>query len=174
MMSFLDRHCYILRKTSCIIKPEADTSMKQGQLIKVVEKLITICRDSEKAYKSAAEHIKQEHLKNLFLELSAQRSTFIKELEAELSTLGQVAETDSGSVAAAMRITWMDLEANTGGGDGAVLGSVERGEDIAKEAYADALGHALPLRLDTIIRRQAESVVNAHDTVKSMRDSLAA
>jgi uncharacterized protein (TIGR02284 family) len=148
--------------------------MKQDELTRVVEKLIDTCKDAEKGYKNAAEHVKQEHLKNLFLELSLQRGTFVKELEIELPYLEQTAKKDSGSVAAAARIVWMDLKANIGGGDGAVLASVEQGEDIAKKAYAEALSNSLPLGLDTVVRRQAQSVMNAHETVKSLRDGLAA
>src|SRR5712672_1319593 len=86
--------------------------MNLDELTAVVEKLIDICKDAEKGYKNAAEHVKQEHLKNLFEELSAQRSAFVKELEIELSSLGLAAKQDTGSVAAAARIAWMDLKAN--------------------------------------------------------------
>src|SRR5882762_6356985 len=99
--------------------------MKQDELTRLVEKLIATCKDAEKGYKDAAEHVKQEHLKNFFLELSLQRGTFVKELEIELPNLDQITKKDSGSVAAAARIAWMDLKANIGGGDGAVLASVE-------------------------------------------------
>jgi uncharacterized protein (TIGR02284 family) len=148
--------------------------MKQDELVAVVEKLVDTCKDAENGYKNAAEHVKQEHLKNLFLELSLQRGSFVKELESELSDLGQSARENSGSVAGSARIAWMDLKANIGGGEAAVLTSVEHGEDIAKKVYVEALSNSLPHELDAVVRRQAESIMNAHETVKSMRDSLAA
>ncbi len=148
--------------------------MKQDELAGIVEKLIDTCKDAEKGYKNAADHVKQEHLKNLFLELSLQRGSFVKELESELSNLDQSAKQDSGSVAGSVRIAWMDLKANIGGGEIAVLASVEHGEDIAKKVYVEALSNSLPQELDAVVRRQAESIMNAHETIKSMRDSLAA
>ena len=45
---------------------------------------------------------------------------------------------------------------------------------VAKEAYQEAIGAALPADVAQIVSRQARSVQNAHDRVKSLRDSIAA
>jgi len=140
----------------------------------VLETLIETCRDGEKGYKDAAEHVKRPDLKAFFAEQSVERGRFARELEAELARLGKPGKKESGSVAGAMHRAWIDTKANLGGGDHTILESVERGEDSAKEAYEKALNASLPSEVQMIVRRQAEGIRRAHDKVKSMRDTLAA
>jgi len=148
--------------------------MNQDDPISVLETLIETCRDGEKGYKDAAEHVKRPDLKAFFAEQSVERGRFARELEAELARLGKPGKKESGSVAGAMHRAWIDTKANLGGGDHTILESVERGEDSAKEAYEKALNASLPSEVQMIVRRQAEGIRRAHDKVKSMRDTLAA
>jgi len=148
--------------------------MNQDDPISVLETLIETCRDGEKGYKDAAEHVKRPDLKAFFAEQSVERGRFARELEAELARLGKPGKKESGSVAGAMHRAWIDTKANLGGGDHTILESVEQGEDSAKEAYEKALNASLPSEVQMIVRRQAESIRRTHDKVKSMRDTLAA
>lgn len=148
--------------------------MNQDDPISVLETLIETCRDGEKGYKDAAEHVKRPDLKAFFAEQSVERGRFARELEAELARLGKPGKKESGSVAGAMHRAWIDTKANLGGGDHTILESVEQGEDSAKEAYEKALDASLPSEVQMIVRRQAEGIRRAHDKVKSMRDTLAA
>ncbi|PYX64248.1 MAG: hypothetical protein DMG74_13545 [Acidobacteria bacterium] len=148
--------------------------MNQDDPISVLETLIETCRDGEKGYKDAAEHVKRPDLKAFFAEQSVERGRFARELEAELARLGKPGKKESGSVAGAMHRAWIDTKANLGGGDHTILESVEQGEDSAKEAYEKALNASLPSEVQMIVRRQAEGIRRAHDKVKSMRDTLAA
>lgn len=148
--------------------------MNQDDPISVLETLIETCRDGEKGYKDAAEHVKRPDLKAFFAEQSVERGRFARELEAELARLGKPGKKESGSVAGAMHRAWIDTKANLGGGDHTILESVERGEDSAKEAYEKALNASLPSEVQMIVRRQVEGIRRAHDKVKSMRDTLAA
>jgi uncharacterized protein (TIGR02284 family) len=61
-----------------------------------------------------------------------------------------------------------------GGGDKAILQSVEQGEDDAKESYKKALQKSLPSNLAEMVRTQAAEVQRAHDKVKSLRDAAEA
>jgi len=148
--------------------------MNQDDPISVLETLIETCRDGEKGYKDAAEHVKRPDLKAFFAEQSVERGRFARELEAELARLGKPGNNESGSVAGAMHRAWIDTKVNPGGGDHTILESVERGEDSAKAAYEKALNASLPSEVQMIVRRQAEGIRRAHDKVKSMRDTLAA
>ena len=148
--------------------------MNQDDPISVLETLIETCRDGEKGYKDAAEHVKRPDLKAFFAEQSVERGRFARELEAELARLGKPGKKESGSVAGAMHRAWIDTKANLGGGDHTILESVEQGEDSAKEAYEKALNASLPSEVQMIVRRQVEGIRRAHDKVKSMRDTLAA
>src|SRR2546428_132175 len=62
--------------------------MNQDDPISVLETLIETCRDGEKGYKDAAEHVKRPDLKAFFAEQSVERGRFPRELEAELARLG--------------------------------------------------------------------------------------
>jgi uncharacterized protein (TIGR02284 family) len=148
--------------------------MDENNAVSVVEKLIETCRDGENGYKDAAEHSKRPDLQSYFREQSVERGRFANELQLELSKLGKPGKKESGSVSAALHRAWIDTKANMGGGDKTILESVEQGEDSAKENYEKALSGSLPAGVMDIIRRQAASVHNAHDRIKSLRDSAAA
>ena len=145
--------------------------MNQNNPISVVENLIEICRDGEKGYKDAASHAKRTDLKTFFTEQGAQRARFADELQLELSKLGKPEKKESGTVGGAMHRAWIDTKVAVGGGDKTILESVEKGEDSAKENYQKALNGALPANVLEIVRRQASSVMNAHDRVRDLRDA---
>ncbi|HEY3974457.1 MAG TPA: PA2169 family four-helix-bundle protein [Candidatus Sulfotelmatobacter sp.] len=144
--------------------------MDENNAISVIENLIETCKDGQKGYQDAAQHVKRSDLKTYFNEQSLERARFAGELEAELVRLGKPDKKVSGSAGAAVRRAWIDTKVALGGGDKTILESVEAGEDNAKEAYQKALSGSLPGNLMEIVRRQAESVQRAHDKVKSLRD----
>jgi uncharacterized protein (TIGR02284 family) len=148
--------------------------MDENNAISVVENLIETCKDGQKGYQDAAEHVKRSDLKTYFNEQSLERSRFAGELEAELVRLGKPDKKVSGSASAAMHRVWIDTKVALGGGDKTILESVEKGEDDAKDTYNKALTGSLPGNLMEIVRRQAASVQRAHDKVKMLRDSAKA
>ena len=145
--------------------------MNENNAINVVENLIETCKDGQKGYQDAAEHVKRSDLKTYFNEQSLERSRFAGQLEAELVRLGKPDKKVSGSASAAMHRAWIDTKVALGGGDKTILESVEKGEDDAKDTYNKALTGSLPGNLMEIVRRQAASVQRAHDKVKMLRDS---
>ncbi|MEY2412432.1 MAG: hypothetical protein QOD84_1038 [Acidobacteriaceae bacterium] len=149
--------------------------MDQNDTVNILGKLIETCRDGQKGYQDAAEHIKRPDLKTYFAQQSVERGKFAEELEREISRFSKAEKKESGSVAAALHRAWIDTKANLGAGDKSILDSVEQGEDVAKKAYEDALtGGKLNSAVAAIVQRQAESVKRAHDKVRSVRDQLAA
>ena len=148
--------------------------MDENNAISVVENLIETCKDGQKGYQDAAEHVKRSDLKTYFNEQSLERSRFAGELETELVRLGKPDKKVSGSASAAMHRAWIDTKVALGGGDKTILESVEKGEDDAKDTYNKALTGSLPGNLMEIVRRQAASVQRAHDKVKMLRDSAKA
>jgi len=145
--------------------------MNQNNVISVVENLIETCRDGEKGYKDAASHAKRTDLKTFFTEQGTQRARFADELQLELSKLGKSEKKESGTVGGAIHRAWVDAKVAVGGGDKTILESVEKGEDNAKENYQKALNGALPVNVLGIVRRQASSVMNAHDRVRDLRNA---
>lgn len=148
--------------------------MDENNAISVVENLIETCRDGQKGYQDAAQHAKRADLKGYFNEQSAERGRFAQELQVELSKLGKPDKKVSGSAGGAMRRAWLDTKANLGGGDKAILESVESGEDSARDTYKKALSGTLPPSLTEIVRKQAAAVQQAHDKVRMLRDEAKA
>ena len=148
--------------------------MDQNNAVTVIEKLAEICKDGEKGYKEAAEHAKSSDLKSFFWTESSERGRFATELQSVLTKFGKTEKKEAGTVAGALHRAWIDTKVGLGAGDKSILESVEKGEDEAKEAYQEAIGASLPADVAQIVSRQARSVQNAHDRVKSLRDSIAA
>jgi uncharacterized protein (TIGR02284 family) len=148
--------------------------MDENNAISVVENLIETCKDGQKGYQDAAEHVKRADLKTYFNEQSMERGRFAQELQPELARLGKPDKKVSGSVSAAMHRAWIDTKANLGGGDKSILESVEAGEDNARDTYQKALSGTLPATILEIVRRQAASVQRAHDKVRMLRDEAKA
>jgi len=144
--------------------------MNENNAVSVLENLIETCKDGQKGYQDAASHAKRSDLKTFFNEQSLERSRFAGELEAELIRLGKPDKKVSSSVSAAVRRAWIDTKVSLGGGDKTILESVEAGEDNAKDTYQKAVTADLPENIAQIVRRQAASVLAAHDKVKSLRD----
>jgi uncharacterized protein (TIGR02284 family) len=148
--------------------------MDEHNAISVIENLIETCKDGQKGYQDAASHVKRADLKTFFNEESLERARFAGELEAELIRLGKPDKRVSGSVGGTLRRAWIDTKVSLGGGDKAILESVEAGEDNAKENYQKAVAGDLPENIAQIVRHQAASVQRAHDRVKSLRDEARA
>ena len=148
--------------------------MEKNDPVSILEELIQTCKDGQKGYQDAASKIKRSDLKTFFNEQSLERSRFAGELEAELIRHGKPDKKVSGSVAGSLHRAWIDTKVSLGGGDKAVLEWLEQGEDRAKDAYQKAVTQDLPEDLAQIVRRQAASVLAAHDKIKSLRDTAEA
>ncbi len=135
--------------------------------LSLLEKLITVCKDSEEGFQLAADEVKSSALQSLFLGYSLQRSRLSRDLEEAASALGRTAPPEGAGVAR----SWMTpADAATARDEQAVLAECERGEDAALAAYALALEDAeLPPAVRTLISAQAGEVKAAHAEVRSRR-----
>lgn len=140
----------------------------------ILDNLIETCRDGQNGFREAAENIKNPTIREFFNEQSLLRGQFAAELEAEARRLGERDVKTSGSTIAAMHRAWIDLKSSLGGGDEAIISAAETGEDSAKKAYEEALRDQLPADIRSIVERQAQSVIEAHDRVRDFRDQKAA
>src|SRR5258707_11016990 len=112
--------------------------MNENNAISVIENLIETCKDGQKGYQDAAQHVKRSDLKTYFNEQSLERARFAGELEAELVRLGKPDKKVSGSVGGALRRAWIDTKANLGGGDKTILDSVEAGGETPQKKHPKA------------------------------------
>ncbi|MEP6764576.1 MAG: PA2169 family four-helix-bundle protein [Gemmatimonadaceae bacterium] len=146
------------------------STITNEKIVSVLNELIETCKDGANGFSTAAADAKAPNLKALFTKYAAQRSSFVADLDGfVVSYRGKPAET--GHVAAIVHRGWINLKAAVSGNDDlAILNECERGEDYAKKAYADALKEELPVEVRSVIRRQANEIMSAHNNVRDLRD----
>jgi uncharacterized protein (TIGR02284 family) len=144
--------------------------MQSDKAISVLNNLIETCKDGELGFKTAAEGLKNFAIKTKFLEYSRQRGEMARELQNEVRRLGGDPE-KAGSMSGSLHRGWVDIKsAITGKDDHAIVAEAERGEDVAKSAYENALKEVLPGTAQTLVQQQALKVRQAHDEVRDLRD----
>jgi len=143
------------------------------ETISLLNSLIETCKDGEQGFKTAAEGLTSPDLKAKFFQYSRERGQIASELQAEVRRLGGDPE-HSGSLSGAMHRGWLDIKSViTGKDDYAILAEAERGEDVAKSAFENALKAVTPGTTQTLVQRLALSVRQAHDDVRNLRDRQA-
>jgi uncharacterized protein (TIGR02284 family) len=144
--------------------------MQNDKAISVLNNLIETVKDGEKGFRTAAEGLKNPQTKSLFGEYASQRAQMARELQDEVRRLGGDPE-KSGSTSGALHRGWIDIKSVvTGKDDHAIVAEAERGEDVAKNVYDEALKEPLPASAQTIVQQQAAKVRIAHDRVREIRD----
>jgi uncharacterized protein (TIGR02284 family) len=147
-------------------------ALSNDDVISTLNNLIETCKDGQEGFQQAAEGVQDSQLKTLFYEFGQQRARFAGELQALVRELGGDPE-DSSSTAGALHRGWINIKsAITGQDDSAILNECERGEDVAKNAYKDALEDNLPANVMTTVQDQYSAVQAAHDQIRALRDSF--
>ena len=96
----------------------------------------------------------------------------VSELQGKVRGLGGDLER-SGSVSGALHRAWVDIKSTiTGMDETAVLAECERGEDVARKAYEDALSKELPAAVRSMIERQYQGVRQHQDRVRQLRGAV--
>jgi uncharacterized protein (TIGR02284 family) len=153
-------------------QPDYPSAPSNDDVISTINGLIETCKDGQEGFKQAAEGIQNSELKMLFYNLGQQRAQFAGELQTLVRELGGNPET-AGSFSGAIHRGWINIKsAVTGQDEGAILNECERGEDVAKNAYKEALEQNLPANAATIVQTQYIAVQAAHDKVRALRDSV--
>ena len=135
-----------------------------------LQELIRICRDGQEGYRDGAEHAKDPELKRLLNEVSLERAKFAGDLENEARRWGDHDVDRFGTVAGAVHRGWADLKANLGGGDDAILSSVETGDELARKRYDEAIrDDQTPADIVGILRNQAQALVGTLDRIRALR-----
>ncbi|REJ78610.1 MAG: PA2169 family four-helix-bundle protein [Acidobacteria bacterium] len=144
--------------------------MEKDKIIEKVNELIQTNKDSEEGFKTAAASVEDNQTTALFEELSNQRGHFARELQDMVQQFGGE-PAESGTFSGTLKRGWMNIKtAVTSDDKTAVLNECERAEDVAKEAYEDAMKSRLPESVSDVVSRQYHLVKAAHDRVKALRD----
>lgn len=149
--------------------------MENEKIADALNKLVEINNDRVVGYEKAMEETDDMMLKSLFSNFADQSRSFRSELEGLVRSHGEdpvEGTTTSGKFYRA----WMDIKAALTGKDRkAIIASCEYGEDVAKETYEEALKDMdnIPVSVRSILERQYGEIMEAHNQVKALRDSVA-
>jgi uncharacterized protein (TIGR02284 family) len=141
-------------------------AVNREELIECLNDLIETCRDGEKGFEAAADHVEDQELKKFFNQRSQQRAQFASELQAEVRQLGGT-PAEGGSVSAAFHRGWMNIKSVlTGGSVYAIVAECEQGEDAALVNYARVLKQNLPPNVLPVVKHQYTEIKRTHDRLR--------
>jgi len=148
--------------------------LNNEQVGDTLKKLAGTLRDGEKGFSESAEKVETASLKSLFTELSVQRGQLATDLEPLARQYGETPR-EGGSVVAALHRGWLNVRAAVAGHDDyGVVAEAERGENVAKGNYEDALKDELPADVRAVVEAQYAKVKVGHDRVTALRSSMEA
>lgn len=134
----------------------------------VLHHLIDLCRDGERGFRAAADHVSEPALKSLFTGLAAQRKRFADELLPHLQRLGAPPDAEGTNVGALHR-RWMVLKGMIAGRhDHQIAIEAERGERAALDAYEEALNGMLPPTVTELIEAQRDAIVGTYERIRTL------
>ena len=143
-------------------------------VVSVLNDLVETSKDGEKGFLKAAEDAHDEQLKAMFRSSAEDCSRGARELQDAVQAMGGKPET-GGSMSGALHRGWVDVRSAVADrSDHAILAECEKGEDVAKKRYHDALEKDLPADVRAIVERQYQGLLKAHDRVRDLRDQYAA
>lgn len=153
------------------------TSAEEGReqhhdaVVKALQELLEKNYDAENGFKKAIDDTENSRLKDFLKRQAVQRNRFATEIDFEIRALNE-SPTESGSVAATLHRTWIDLKSALGGNDDQeVLEECIRGEKASIKEYEEVLKeHKVPAKIEQVLSRQLDDIRETLDKVKSLED----
>jgi uncharacterized protein (TIGR02284 family) len=140
-----------------------------NDVIAILNELIETSKDGEEGFRSAAENVDDDRLKEFFLRRSQEVAQSVKELQSLVRGLGGE-PADATSISGTLHRRWMDIKtALTLNDNLAVLNETETGESVAVAAYETALELELPTDIRAVLMRQFEGAKRNYSLVKQLR-----
>jgi len=148
--------------------------MDRDDVVSTLNDLIETCKNGEAGFLTCAERAGSADVKALMSDGATRCADGASELQQLVMSYGGEPETD-GSIAGSLHRGWVNVKtAMTDNPDLAVLEECEKGEDVAKLAYANCLKTDLPPDVRMVVQRQYDGVLRNHDRVRAMRDTFRA
>jgi uncharacterized protein (TIGR02284 family) len=149
-------------------KQKEEEFVDNDKVISTLNRLIETVTDGEEGFKTAAEGLTDPQTKALFLQYSRGRGEMARELQAEVRKIGGAPD-QGGSVSGTLHRGWINIKsAVTGRNDSSIIAEAERGEDVAKKVFEEALNEPLPPSTRALVQQLAARVREAHDRVRSI------
>jgi uncharacterized protein (TIGR02284 family) len=134
----------------------------------VLNHLIETCRDAERGFLSAANHVENPKLRTLFEQMAAQRVRIAVGLMPHAQRLGGEPAAE-GTASATLHRGWIDIKSRLKPhDDNAILSEVERGDGVTLHAFQDALEGMLPPDSRAVIERLYEELRQSHGAIASV------
>ena len=144
--------------------------MNHRYTIATLQELIAVRREAEQGFRTCAEHVRNERLKQVFMVLARECTDATRELQLLVRQLGGDPEGTHPTLCATPCRGWANVrEALACNEDGAILDLCEHGESRLLEAYRNALDDHLPDFVRARLLRQFEGVMSNHDQISDMR-----
>jgi uncharacterized protein (TIGR02284 family) len=151
-------------------EPNGPADRVSLELIKVLNKLIEVCRDADAEFCAAAEVVANQDLKRLFLSYARQRARYAAELQDEVRRRGGTPE-ENGTLAGTVHRRWVGLKGVlTGGSESSIVVECQRGEECAHAAYEQMLAQQLPEEVRALVARQAAGVNEAQERMHALEE----
>lgn len=134
-------------------------SLKNKQIVPILNGLIEVCKDGEQGYKDAADDVKDPSIQQVLLKYSEQRGRFYSELQYLVTQIGGHVEFN-GSILGVLHRRWMDIRFGIAGSKtDAILNECIRGENAAISSYKHALKKELPDNIRGMVEAQYNAIV---------------
>ncbi len=141
------------------------------KLIDELNDIIVKNYDAARGFKTAANNVKLQELKEVFLECSTQRKKFAGELQQEIRTLGGEPKHETSAISA-MHRAWMDVKSTVASDEEeAILGACVTGEKAAVKEYDELLGENIPSNVREVIQVQRNVVNDTLQSIKILEDA---
>lgn len=138
------------------------------EIVILLNDLIESCKDSQKGYRTAADHIDNPELKQLLHSYANQRGDFAVALQAEVRRHRGHPE-KSGSVAGALHRGWLSFKSTLlGRSETAILAACAHGEEKTLKSYDTASHHVLPPDLQALVAQQYKEIRTARDRLQDL------
>lgn len=127
------------------------------EVVFALNSCIEACTDGEKGYAMAAADVRSPALKEFFLARSLERADFVSALQKATRDLHSVPE-NKGSARGTLHRGWVGFrKVLEGQNDQLILEEVVRGEEAARNAYQEAMCHALSGKLSPDLKSLLEA-----------------
>ncbi len=137
--------------------------------VSTLNDLVSLCYDSAKGYREAAEKGKNTSLAALFVSRAHERDAIARELSAKVRELGETPN-EHGTLAGAAHRVMLDVMAMIGENTKVAIDEVERGEDVIKGAFEKAMQKTdTSDSVRTLITKSYSSIKAGHDQASSLK-----
>lgn len=134
----------------------------------VLHHLIAVCENGALGFATAANHVKNPKLKALFEALSAERTAFAEALAPHLQRLGGSVD-HGGTSAGTLHRGLMELGSLVPGNhDHHLAVEAKRGEQLAIDAYNEALSGMLPPDAISLVEQQRDAMIKDGDRIRAV------